>query len=345
MMIVMSPQATPEQIEAVVARVSNEGFTPHRSDGKENTVIGCVGHVNVDAVDPRQFELLAGVSQVVRISVPYKLSSRTFKREDTVVDAGRGVLIGGPEVILMAGPCTIESREQVEAIAPLVKKAGAKVMRGGAFKPRTSPYSFQGMGEEGLRYIHDAASSHGLLVVSEVMDRTQIAMMVEYVDILQVGARNMQNFDLLKELGKIRKPVLLKRGLSATIEELLLGAEYILAGGNTQVILCERGIRTFERATRNTLDISAIPVVESLSHLPIVVDPSHATGIRDKVAPVARAAIAAGADGLLIEVHNQPDKALCDGAQSLLPEQMVRLARDIRGIAEVIGRSFDPPPA
>ena len=339
MMIVMSPQATPDQIENVLRHVVEAGFTPHRSDGQDHTVIGCVGHMNPDAVDPREFELLVGVSQVVRISVPYKLSSRTFKPEDTVVVAG-AVRIGGPEVVLMAGPCTIESRDQVEAIAPLVKQAGAKVMRGGAFKPRTSPYSFQGMGEEGLRYIHDAAQRNGLVVVSEVMDRTQIAMMLEYVDILQVGARNMQNFDLLKELGKIRKPILLKRGLAATIEELLLAAEYILAGGNTQVILCERGIRTFERATRNTLDISAIPVIKSLSHLPIVVDPSHATGLRDKVAPVARAAVAAGCDGLLIEVHHQPEKALCDGAQSLLPEQMTALSRQLKVIAEVVGRTY-----
>jgi 3-deoxy-7-phosphoheptulonate synthase len=340
MMIVMSPQATPEQIESVLKRVTEAGFTPHRSDGKENTVIGCVGHVNVDAVDPRQFELLDAVAQVVRISVPYKLSSRTFKREDTVVDAGNGVHIGGKQVVLMAGPCTIESREQVDAIAPLVKKAGAQVMRGGAFKPRTSPYAFQGMGEEGLRYLREAATRHGLLVISEVMDRSQIAMMSEYVDILQVGARNMQNFDLLKDLGKARKPVLLKRGMAATIEELLLAAEYILAGGNTQVMLCERGIRTFEKFTRNTLDISAIPVIKSLSHLPVVVDPSHAVGLRDKVPPVARASVAAGCDALLIEVHNQPEKALCDGAQSLLPEQMASLSRELKVIAEVIGRSY-----
>jgi 3-deoxy-7-phosphoheptulonate synthase len=345
MMIVMSPQATSQQIENVVRRVTEAGFMPHRSDGKENTVIGCVGHVNIDSVDPREFELLEGVSQVVRISVPYKLSSRTFKPEDTVVDAGNGVKVGGREVVLMAGPCTIESREQVEAIAPMVRQAGARIMRGGAFKPRTSPYAFQGMGEAGLRIIHEVASRHGLLVVSEVMDRSQIAMMMEYVDILQVGARNMQNFDLLRDLGKVRKPVLLKRGLAATIEELLLAAEYILAGGNTQVILCERGIRTFERATRNTLDISAIPVIKSLSHLPIIVDPSHATGIRDKVPPVARAAVAAGADGLLIEVHNQPEKALCDGAQSLLPEQMISLSRELKVIAEVIGRQFNALPA
>jgi 3-deoxy-7-phosphoheptulonate synthase len=340
MMVVMSPKATPAQIDLVIRSIQDAGFTAHRSDGKDQTVIGCVGHLNPETVDPRQFELLDGVEQVVRISVPYKLASRAFKREDTVVDAGRGVKIGGPEVVLMAGPCTIESRAQVEAIAPLVKKAGARVMRGGAFKPRTSPYAFQGMGEDGLRHLHDVASAHDLLVVSEVMDRTQIEMMLRYVDIFQVGARNMQNFDLLKDLGKIRKPVLLKRGLSATIEELLLAAEYILAGGNTQVMLCERGIRTFERATRNTLDISAIPMIKHLSHLPIVVDPSHATGIRHMVAPVARAAVAAGCDGLLIEVHNQPEKALCDGAQSLLPEQMTSLSKEIHVIAEVIGRTF-----
>lgn len=345
MMIVMSPQATQEQIENAIRKVTDCGFTPHRSDGQENTVIGCVGHVNIDAVDPRQFELIPGVAQVVRISAPYKLSSRTFKREDTVIDAGRGVKIGGNEVVLMAGPCTIESREQVDAIAPLVKRAGAKVMRGGAFKPRTSPYSFQGMGEDGLRMLHDAAHAHGLLVVSEVMDRSQIAMMADYVDILQVGARNMQNFDLLKDLGRVRKPILLKRGLSATIEELLLSAEYILAGGNNQVMLCERGIRTFERATRNTLDISAIPVIKSLSHLPVIVDPSHAIGIRDKIPPAARAAVAAGADGLLIEVHNQPDRAVCDGAQSLLPEQMITLSTQLGAIARVIGREMAPPSA
>jgi len=342
MMIVMSTQATPEQIEHVLARIREEGFTTHRSDGADHTVIGCVGHLNPDTVDPRQFELLAGVAQVVRISVPYKLASRTFKRDDTVVDVA-GVKVGGREVVLMAGPCAIESRAQVEAIAPLVARAGARVMRGGAFKPRTSPYAFQGMGEEGLRLIRDAARAHHLAVVSEVMDRTQIEMVASYVDLLQVGARNMQNFDLLKDLGRQRKPVLLKRGLAATLEELLLAAEYILAGGNTQVILCERGIRTFERATRNTLDISAIPVLKTMSHLPVVVDPSHAIGIRDKVPPAARAAVAAGADGLLVEVHDQPEKALCDGAQSLLPAQLDGLSREIKVIAEVIGRSYGLP--
>src|SRR5262245_34782878 len=339
MMIVMSPQASADQIRHVIESVEAEGFQVHRSDGQTQTVLGCVGTWPAD-FDPRMFELLPGVVQVIRISSPYKLASRTFKPENTVVELPGGVRVGGSEVVLMAGPCTIESEEQVEAIAPLVRAAGARIMRGGAFKPRTSPYAFQGMGEKGLRLLRDAATRHGLLVVSEVMDRTQIDMMSEYVDLLQVGARNMQNFDLLKDLGKARRPVLLKRGLSATIEELLLAAEYILAGGNTQVVLCERGIRTFERATRNTLDISAIPVTKSLSHLPIVVDPSHATGIRDKVAPVARAAVAAGGDGLLIEVHHQPERALCDGAQSLLPDQLLKLSTEIKVIAEVIGRRF-----
>jgi 3-deoxy-7-phosphoheptulonate synthase len=339
MMIVMSPQATSEQVRHVVESVESQGFQVHRSDGQEQTVLGCVGAVSGE-VDPRRFELLPGVAQVIRISSPYKLASRQFKPQDTIIDLGRGVTIGGKQVVLMAGPCTIESREQVQALAPLCKAAGARVMRGGAFKPRTSPYSFQGMGEAGLRHIREAADASGLLVVSEVMDRTQITMMQEYVDILQVGARNMQNFDLLKDLGRAQKPVLLKRGLAATLEELLLSAEYILAGGNTRVILCERGIRTFERATRNTLDISAIPVLKSMTHLPVVVDPSHAVGIRDKVPPVARGAVAAGADGLLVEVHHEPDRALCDGAQSLLPEQLSRLVGELRVIAGVIGREL-----
>jgi 3-deoxy-7-phosphoheptulonate synthase len=340
MMVVMTPHATPTDIDTVVRAIESEGFSAHRSDGKEQTVIGVVGIVDRD-VDPRQFEVLHGVAQVVRLSSPYKLASRQFKEEDTIVTVG-DVKIGGAEVVLMAGPCTIESAEQVEAIAPLVKAAGARIMRGGAFKPRTSPYSFQGMGEDGLRHLRKAADAHGLHVVSEVMDRSQIEMMLKYVDILQVGARNMQNFDLLKDLGKVRRPVLLKRGIAATIQELLLAAEYIMAGGNRQVILCERGIRTYETSTRNTLDISAIPVIKGLSHLPVVADPSHATGIRSLVAPVARAAVAAGADGLLVEVHNQPERALCDGAQSLLPTQIEELSKQIAGIARSIGREFQP---
>ncbi len=342
MMIVMAPHATAEQIESVLDHVKSEGFSPHRSDGKEQTGIGVVGIIDRD-VDPRQFEVLDGVAKVVRLSSPFKLASRQFKEEDTVVDVGKGVKIGGPDVVLMAGPCTIENREMVEAIAPIVAAAGAKIMRGGAFKPRTSPYSFQGMGEEGLKILRAAADRHDLLIVSEVMDRSQIEMMLKYVDILQVGARNMQNFDLLKDLGKVKRPILLKRGIAATVQELLLAAEYIMAGGNRQVVLCERGIRTYETATRNTLDIAAIPVIKSISHLPIVADPSHSTGMRHLVAPVARAAVAAGADGLIVEVHNQPEKALCDGAQSLLPGQIQELAREIAGIAKTIGRRFHPP--
>jgi 3-deoxy-7-phosphoheptulonate synthase len=290
-------------------------------------------------VDPAFLELIPGVREVVKITAPYKLVGRTFKAADTVVNVA-GVGVGGTEVIAMAGPCSVESREQVGIVARAVRASGARILRGGAFKPRTSPYSFQGHGEEGLRWMREAADETGLAVISEIMDVRSLEMMLGYVDCLQVGARNMQNFDLLKELGRVRKPVLLKRGLSATIEEWLLSAEYILAGGNGQVILCERGIRTFENATRNTLDISAIPVVKKRSHLPIVVDPSHGTGLRDKVIPMARAAVAAGADGLLIEVHNNPDKALSDGAQSLYPEQFDRLMSELRIIAPVLGRSL-----
>jgi 3-deoxy-7-phosphoheptulonate synthase len=280
---------------------------------------------------------MEGVHEVLRITTPYKLASRTFHPNDTVVKI-REVTIGGEAVVVMAGPCSVETPEQIEIIAATVKKAGAKILRGGAFKPRTSPYSFQGLGESGLRMMRQAAEKEGLLVVSEVMEVAQVPLVAEYVDILQVGARNMQNFNLLRELGKIRKPVLLKRGMAATIEELLMAAEYLMAGGNYQVILCERGIRTFENATRNTLDISAIPVVKKLSHLPILADPSHGTGRRDKVAPMARAAVAAGADGLIIEVHHDPDNALSDGAQSLLPDQFTTLMEELRMIAKVIGR-------
>jgi 3-deoxy-7-phosphoheptulonate synthase len=270
---------------------------------------------------------------------PYKLASRPFRPGGTVVRVG-DVDIGGSSVVVMAGPCSVESHDQIECIAELVAAAGARVIRGGAFKPRSSPYSFQGLGEEGLRFLRQAADRNGLLVVSEVMDQTQIPLLCQYTDILQVGARNMQNFNLLKELGKQPKPVLLKRGISATIEELLLSAEYILAGGNYNVILCERGIRTFETYTRNTMDISAIPVVKKLSHLPIIADPSHGTGRRDKVPPMARAAVAAGADGLLIEVHHDPDRALSDGAQSLRPEQFTELMRQLRIIAPAVNRSI-----
>ncbi len=337
MVVVMNENATEEQIQAAVTRLEEMKFTVHRSNGVNQTLLGAIGDKR--SIDPRDFELMDGVHEVLRITTPYKLASRAFHPQDTIVKI-RDVALGGDTVVLMAGPCSVETPEQIETIAATVKKAGAKILRGGAFKPRTSPYSFQGLGEPGLKMLCQAAQKAGLLVISEVMEVAQVPVVAEYVDILQVGARNMQNFNLLRELGKIRKPVLLKRGMAATIEELLMAAEYLMAGGNYQVILCERGIRTFENATRNTLDISAIPVVKKLSHLPIIVDPSHGTGRRDKVAPMARAAIAAGADGLIIEVHHDPDHALSDGAQSLLPEQFTALTNELRLIAQVIGRKI-----
>jgi 3-deoxy-7-phosphoheptulonate synthase len=338
MVIVMEHTASEEHVQKVIESLVEAGYDVHRSSGVDFTVLGAVG-VPSRPIDPRLIEVLPGVREVIRISEPYKLAGRTFKKEDTVVDVG-GVKVGASEVIAMAGPCSVESAEQVASVAKSVATSGARILRGGAFKPRTSPYSFQGYGEEGLKWMRAAADANGLAVVSEVMDLRQIEMMMRYVDCLQVGARNMQNFDLLKELGKVRKPVLLKRGLSATLEELLLSSEYILAGGNGQVILCERGIRTFENYTRNTLDISAVPVIKSRSHLPIVVDPSHGTGRRDKVIPMARAAVAAGADGLIIEVHNNPEKALSDGPQSLYPAQFDQLMGELRIIAPVLGRTL-----
>jgi 3-deoxy-7-phosphoheptulonate synthase len=337
MVVVMEERATEDQIANVVANLVGQGFDVHRSTGALRTVIGAVGGNRQG--DPRLLEVLEGVHEVLRITEPYKLASRTFKREDSVLSIG-DLRVGGDEVIVMAGPCSAETDEQVDTTAAAVKRAGAKALRGGAFKPRSSPYSFQGLGEAGLKMLRAAADQHDLKLVSEVMDISQIDVMHRYCDIFQVGARNMQNFTLLRELGRGRKPVLLKRGISATIEEWLLSAEYVLAGGNMDVILCERGIRTFESYTRNTLDISAIPVVKKLSHLPIFVDPSHGTGRRDKVAPMARAAVAAGADGLLIEVHCDPDHALSDGAQSLYPGQFERLMAELRIIAPAIGRSI-----
>ncbi len=332
----MQEGASEEQIQHVITRLVAMGFDVHRSTGVNHTVLGAVGAHK--EVDPRDIELLDGVREVVRISVPYKLASRSFRPLGTVVDLGRGVKVGANEVVVMAGPCSVESREQIFAVAEAVSRVGAKVLRGGAFKPRSSPYSFQGLGEEALKLMREAADRHQLFVVSEVMDLTQIPMMTDYVDMFQVGARNMQNFNLLRALGSVSKPVLLKRGMSATIEELLLSAEYILAGGNYNVVLCERGIRTFENYTRNTLDIAAIPVIKKLSHLPIIADPSHATGRRDKVPPMARAAVAAGADGLLIEVHHNPEAALSDGAQSLFPDQFAQLMAELRIIAPAVGR-------
>jgi 3-deoxy-7-phosphoheptulonate synthase len=336
MVIVMQEGASDAQIQNVIDKLVVQGFDVHRSTGASHTVLGAVG-VHRD-FDHRDFELLDGVREVMRITQPFKLASRQFKPEGTIVDLGRGVRIGGPEVVVAAGPCSVESREQIFAVAECVAQAGAKILRAGAFKPRTSPYAFQGMGEPGLKLMREAADKFGLFTVSEVMDPSQVEMMGHYVDIYQVGARNMQNYHLLRALGEVRKPVLLKRGMSATMEELLLSAEYILAGGNYNVILCERGIRTFETYTRNTFDLAAIPSIQKLSHLPMWADPSHGTGRRDKVAPMARAAVAAGADGLLIEVHNDPEHALSDGAQSLEPQMFTKLMAELRIIAPAIGR-------
>ena len=338
MIVAMQEQATEEQIQQVIERLIDMGFEVHRSTGARQTVLGAVGPRH--EFDIRDIEVLPGVGEAHRISSPYKLVARSFRPEGTVVKFKRGVSIGGDEVVLMAGPCSVESREQIFAVAESVARSGAKFLRGGAFKPRSSPYTFQGLGEEALKLMREAADKFDMLVVSEVMEISQIPLMLPYVDLLQVGARNMQNFNLLRELGKVRKPVLLKRGIAATIEELLLSAEYLMAGGNYEVIVCERGIRTFETYTRNTMDISAIPIVKKLSHLPILADPSHGTGRREKVSPMGRAAIAAGADGLLIEVHNCPDKALSDGAQSLYPEQFAQLVGQLRVIAPAVGRKM-----
>src|SRR5713101_1724650 len=308
------------------------------SQDQIQTVLGGVGAPH--DFDIREVEIMAGVQEVHRITSPYKLAGRSFRPEGTVVKFANGIEIGGKKIVVMAGPCSVESREQLFAVSEQITKSGARALRGGAFKPRSSPYSFQGMGLEGLKLLREAGDRFNLLVVSEVMEISQIPIMMPFVDIFQVGARNMQNFNLLRELGKIRKPVLLKRGIAATLEELLLSAEYLLAGGNYEIILCERGIRTFETYTRNTMDISAIPIIHKLSHLPMTADPSHGTGRRDKVAPMARASVAAGADALLIEVHHQPDKALSDGAQSLYPEQFEELMDQLRMIAPAVGREI-----
>jgi 3-deoxy-7-phosphoheptulonate synthase len=337
MLVVMQQGANEKQIEAVIDRLTELGFDVHRSTGVIHTVLGGVG--GKQEFDLGVFEVMDGVKEAHRISSPYKLASRSFRPGGTVVKI-RDVEIGAQRVVVMAGPCSVENRDQINRSADIVAAGGALVIRGGAFKPRSSPYAFQGLGEEGLQMLREAADRNGLLVASEVMDQTQIPLVSQYSDIMQVGARNMQNFTLLRELGKQRKPILLKRGISATIEELLLSAEYIMSGGNYDVILCERGIRTFETYTRNTMDISAIPVVKKLSHLPIVADPSHGTGRRDKVVPMARAAVAAGADGLLVEVHPDPDHALSDGAQSLRPEQFQEMMRQLRIIAPAVERSI-----
>jgi 3-deoxy-7-phosphoheptulonate synthase len=335
MIIVFEAHATEEQIRAAQAKVEALNLAAHRSDGVDRTVLGLVG--DIGQIDPRKFELLAGVHQVLRISSPFKLASRDFHPENTIVQVGE-VSIGGTEVVLIAGPCAVESEEMIHQTARAVAGAGARLLRGGAFKPRTSPYSFRGMGEEGLQFLRAAADEYGLAVVTEVMTIEQIPIVAEYADLLQVGTRNMQNFPLLVELGKVKKPVLLKRGLAATINDWLMSAEYILSEGNPDVILCERGIRTFETATRNTMDLSAVPVIQHLSHLPIVCDPSHGTGFRRYVAPLARASVAAGADGVMVEVHPDPDNATSDGPQTLTFDEFTALANRCRIIATTLGR-------
>lgn len=334
MLIIMQPQAKEAEIQNVISYVEKQGFTAHVSNGEFQTVIGCVGGKHIDK---RNIELLSGVREVIKISTGYKLASRTFQPQDTVIEV-RNAKFGGKYTGMIAGPCTIESEKQMEEAAERLADIGIKALRGGAFKPRTSPYSFQGLGEEGLKIIRKVADKYDMAVISEVMEISQIPLFLKYVDVLQVGARNMQNFNLLKELGEINKPVLIKRGLSATIEEWLMAAEYILSGGNREVMLCERGIRTYEPMTRNTLDLSAIPVVKKISHLPVLVDPSHATGLRDKVAPMSRAAVAAECDGLEIEVHPHPEEAICDGAQSLLPEDYAKLYNDVKKIGQIVGK-------
>ncbi len=340
MIINMAVDATEEQIEHVVKRIEECGFNAHLSRGEERTVIGVVGKSEKHRGELEALQSAPGVEEIIRVSHPFKLASRNFRPEGSVIELGEGVTIGGPEIVTAAGPCAVESAAQIDEIAERVARAGAKLLRGGAFKPRSSPYSFQGMGEDGLKLMRAAADRNGLLVISEVMDPSQIDVMLPYVDVLQVGARNMQNYFLLRALGEIQKPVLLKRGMSATIEELLLSAEYIMAGGNYNVMLCERGIRTFDTYMRNTMDIAAIPVIKQLSHLPVVADPSHGTGRRDKVGALARASVAAGADGLLIEVHQDPERALSDGAQSLYPDQFVQLMTQVRMIAPAVGRTI-----
>ena len=338
MIVAMQSGASEEDIQGVIERMVELGFNVHRTTGTEQTILAGVG--TPSHFDVAEFQVLSGVHEAHRISSPYKLAGRNFRPEGTTVTFKNGVVVGGNNVVVMAGPCSVESREQLFSTAEAVAKSGARVLRGGAFKPRSSPYSFQGHGEDALKLLREAGEKFNLLVISEVMEISQIPMMLPYVDILQVGARNMQNFNLLRELGKVRKPVLVKRGIAATLEELLLSAEYIMAGGNYEVILCERGIRTFETYTRNTMDISAIPIIHKLSHLPMTADPSHGTGRRDKVSPMARASVAAGADALLIEVHCDPNNAWSDGAQSLFPEQFAKLMEELRMIAPAVGRTI-----
>ena len=337
-MIVVLEKGIPDQhLESVIKHLEDYGFVVHKSVGEERIILGAIGvQPNFDT---RKIKILDGVEDVFRITEPFKLAGRSFKRENTVFKV-KDVEIGGNEINVIAGPCSVESEEQIFTIAQIVHQSGVRILRGGAFKPRSSPYAFQGLGEEGLKLIRKAADQFGMLVITEVLENSMIDLVYKYTDIFQVGARNMQNYSLLKELGSAKKPIMLKRGLSATVEDWLMSAEYILANGNPDVLLCERGIRTFETYTRNTFDISAIPVVHKRSHLPVFADPSHATGLRDKVLPMARAAVAAGADGIMVEVHHDPEKALSDGPQALLPDQFADMMKQIRLIAEVIGRKI-----
>ncbi|HET6923266.1 MAG TPA: 3-deoxy-7-phosphoheptulonate synthase [Anaeromyxobacteraceae bacterium] len=335
MLVVMRPQATPAEVEAVVERIRSLGLTPHPIPGAQRVAIGITG--NKGALDPALFEGLPGVRDAIRVSQPFKLVSREVKQEDTVLDVG-GVRLGGGRLAVMAGPCSVESKDQILEAAHAVKRAGASFLRGGAYKPRTSPYDFQGLAEEGLQLLALAREQTGLKVVTEAMDAETLPMVAEYADMVQIGARNMQNFSLLKKLGAVDKPVLLKRGPSATVREWLMAAEYVVSNGNQRVALCERGIRTFETATRNTLDLNAVPVLKALTHLPVVVDPSHGIGLRAHVPAMARAAVAAGADGLIVEVHPRPDKALSDGQQSLTPAEFASLMEQVKVIAGAVGR-------
>ncbi|HXZ28162.1 MAG TPA: 3-deoxy-7-phosphoheptulonate synthase [Terriglobales bacterium] len=338
MLIVMSANATEEQVRAVCEKIESLGYRAHAIPGAQRTAIGITG--NQGEVEPGSLEEMPGVGEVIRVTKPYKLVSRDIKQENTVIRfPGSDATIGGHELAVIAGPCAVESREQCFAVAERVRRAGAQFFRGGAYKPRTSPYSFQGLGEEGLRILAEVRERFDMRIVTEAVDHESIELVEEYADVIQIGARNMQNFSLLKRAGRSKKPVLLKRGMSATLEEFLMAAEYVMSEGNYQVALCERGVRTFADHTRNTLDLSVVPAVQRLSHLPILVDPSHGTGKRNKVLPLSRAAVAVGCDGLLVEVHNQPDRALSDGMQSIYPEQFEQLMAEVRQIAAVVQRS------
>ncbi len=338
MIIVLKPEATKKEIDHVVAKIKELGLKPMLSAGKERTIVGVIGEEDKARLQP--FEAFPGVESVLQIQKPYKFVSREFRKENSVIKIAPGVEVGAEKVIVMAGPCTVENRERLLNIAKLVKKSGAKVLRGGAFKPRTSPYSFQGLKDKGMKFLYEAKQEVGMPIVTELMDPRDLPLFLKYADVIQIGARNMQNFELLKEVGKTKKPILLKRGMANTIKDFLLSAEYILSEGNHNVMLCERGIRTFEDSTRFTLDISAVPVIKKLSHLPVVIDPSHCSGIWDYVAPLSKAAVAIGADGLLIEVHDDPEKAVCDGPQALKPNKFDILMSELKLIAKAVGRSI-----